>query len=157
MRSVARSVARRMPMRLAVLLPRRKCCCCTFSNSGGSAEALGGSRYVLDPPAGLGFRHAAGSSGRCGAGTSSPPRLVMACAPCHGFDGIGHDRTIPNLAGQHRDYLSGQLTAFRSGQRIHPTMNFFSGQMTRGSSDKSSNISRRCRGHEAQMGSVRDS
>jgi cytochrome c553 len=56
---------------------------------------------------------------------------VLVCAPCHGFDGVGHDRTIPNLAGQHRDYLSGQLTAFRSGQRIHPTMNFFSGQMTR--------------------------
>lgn len=63
--------------------------------------------------------------------TSSPPRLVLACAPCHGFDGVGYDRTIPNLAGQHRDYLVGQLSAFRSGQRIHPTMNFFSGQMTR--------------------------
>ena len=66
-----------------------------------------------------------------GAQTPAPPRLVLVCAPCHGFDGVGHDRTIPNLAGQHRDYLVGQLTAFRSGQRIHPTMNFFSGQMTR--------------------------
>jgi cytochrome c553 len=63
--------------------------------------------------------------------TPPQPRLVLVCAPCHGFDGVGHDRTIPNLAGQHRDYLSGQLSAFRSGQRIHPTMNFFSGQMTR--------------------------
>jgi cytochrome c553 len=63
--------------------------------------------------------------------SDSAPRLVLACAPCHGFDGIGHDRTIPNLAGQQREYLYNQLVAFRSLQRTHPTMNFFSGQMTR--------------------------
>jgi cytochrome c553 len=63
--------------------------------------------------------------------SQSPPRLVLVCAPCHGFDGIGNDRAIPNLAGQHPDYLHNQLAAFRGGQRIHPTMNFFSGQMTR--------------------------
>jgi cytochrome c553 len=61
---------------------------------------------------------------------SSAPRFLLACAPCHGFDGIGHDNRTPNLAGQHRDYLYGQLVAFRSGQRKHPQMNFFSGQMT---------------------------
>jgi cytochrome c553 len=61
----------------------------------------------------------------------SAPRLVLACAPCHGFDGVGNDNSIPNLAGQHPDYLRNQLSAFRGGQRIHPTMNFFSGQMTR--------------------------
>jgi len=54
----------------------------------------------------------------------SAPRLVPACAPCHGFDGVGHDRTIPNLAGQHRGYLYSQLLAFRSAQRTHPAMNF---------------------------------
>lgn len=59
------------------------------------------------------------------------PRLVLACAPCHGFDGVGHDPTIPNLAGQHRDYLYSQILAFRSGRRTHRAMNFFSGQMTR--------------------------
>ena len=59
------------------------------------------------------------------------PRFVLACAPCHGFDGIGYDRSIPNLAGQHREYPYSQLLAFRSGQRRHPTMNFFSAQMTR--------------------------
>jgi cytochrome c553 len=58
------------------------------------------------------------------------PRFLLACAPCHGFDGIGHDERTPNLAGQHRDYLYGQLAAFRTGQRKHPQMNFFSGQMT---------------------------
>ena len=71
---------------------------------------------------------AAGAPAR--AQSSSAPRLVLACAPCHGFDGVGNDDTIPNLAGQHSAYLHNQLSAFRSGQRIHPTMSFFSGQMT---------------------------
>ena len=56
------------------------------------------------------------------------PRLVMECAPCHGFDGIGNDDSIPNLAGQHRAYLDRQLLAFRSDARRHPEMNFFSRQ-----------------------------
>ena len=60
----------------------------------------------------------------------SAPRFVMACAPCHGFDGIGHDPSIPNLSGQSATYLYNQIMAFRSGARKHPEMNFFSGQMT---------------------------
>src|SRR6266403_4341635 len=62
--------------------------------------------------------------------TASPPRVLLACAPCHGFDGIGREGGIPNLAGQGREYLHNQLTAFASGQRKHPEMNFFSGHMT---------------------------
>ena len=61
----------------------------------------------------------------------TPPSVIMTCAACHGVDGIGRDRGIPNLAGQSRDYLAGQLRAFRSGQRQHPTMNFFAVQATR--------------------------
>lgn len=60
----------------------------------------------------------------------SPPRFIMACAPCHGFDGLGHDASIPNLSGQGATYLYNQIMAFRSGTRKHPEMNFFSGQMT---------------------------
>jgi cytochrome c553 len=54
-----------------------------------------------------------------------PPRFIMACAPCHGFDGLGHDPSIPNLAGQGAIYLHNQIMAFRSGRRRHPEMNFF--------------------------------
>jgi cytochrome c553 len=61
---------------------------------------------------------------------TTSPRLILICAPCHGFDGIGHDPTVPNLAGQSREYLARQLQAFRSGDRKHPTMNFFSGQVS---------------------------
>lgn len=62
--------------------------------------------------------------------TPSLPRFLMACVPCHGFDGTGQDERVPNLAGQHRDYLRAQLLAFRTGERRHSVMNFFSGQMT---------------------------
>src|SRR5262245_36106041 len=61
----------------------------------------------------------------------APPGFVLACAACHGFDGVGNDRSIPNLAGQNREYLMRQLMAFRNGQRQHPTMNFFAVQATR--------------------------
>ena len=53
---------------------------------------------------------------------------MLECAPCHGFDGVGQDDGIPNLAGQHRAYLERQLLAFRSGARRHPQMNFFARQ-----------------------------
>ncbi len=59
---------------------------------------------------------------------ASAPPLVLECAPCHGFDGIGQDDGIPNLAGQHRTYLERQVQAFRSGARRHPEMNFFARQ-----------------------------
>jgi cytochrome c553 len=60
--------------------------------------------------------------------SASAPPSGLECAPCHGFDGIGHDDGVPNLAGQHRAYLEGQLLAFRSGTRRHPEMNFISRQ-----------------------------
>jgi cytochrome c553 len=63
------------------------------------------------------------------ASAGSAPRFVLACASCHGFDGMGNNANIPNLAGQHRDYLRAQLLAFRTGQREHPLMNFFAGQV----------------------------
>jgi len=61
---------------------------------------------------------------------AKPPRFAMACAPCHGFDGIGNDPATANLAGQSVIYLYNQMMAFRAGTRKHPEMNFFSGQMT---------------------------
>jgi cytochrome c553 len=58
------------------------------------------------------------------------PRFLMACAPCHGYDGIGHDAQTPNLAGQNAVYLYNQMMAFRSTDRKHPEMYFFATQMT---------------------------
>lgn len=45
------------------------------------------------------------------------------CAACHGVDGNSVNPIWPKLAGQHADYIAGQLAAFKSGDRQDPTMN----------------------------------
>lgn len=43
---------------------------------------------------------------------------LPACAGCHSPDGAGNAQAgLPRLGGQHADYISKQLTAFREGQR----------------------------------------
>ncbi len=44
---------------------------------------------------------------------AAAPTKVEVCAACHGQKGISPRSDIPNLAGQHRDYLVKQLQAFR--------------------------------------------
>jgi cytochrome c553 len=45
------------------------------------------------------------------------------CAGCHGEDGNAAAPIFPKLAGQHVSYLEKQLKAFRSKERVDPTMN----------------------------------
>jgi cytochrome c553 len=73
---------------------------------------------------------AAAGAGTAPAEAQAPPRFLMACAPCHGFNGIAHDPETPNLAGQSAIYLYNQMMAFRTNERKHPEMYFFSNQMT---------------------------
>lgn len=50
---------------------------------------------------------------------------VQACTPCHGVAGQGTpDPYFPRLAGKPAGYLYNQLTAFRSGRRKYPPMNY---------------------------------
>lgn len=50
---------------------------------------------------------------------------VQACAPCHGSSGEGtKDPYFPRLAGKPAGYLYNQLTAFKSGRRHYPPMNY---------------------------------
>lgn len=42
---------------------------------------------------------------------------VPACAGCHSADGAGIPAQFARLGGQHQEYTSAQLTAFRSGAR----------------------------------------
>lgn len=42
---------------------------------------------------------------------------IPACAGCHGASGAGMPAQFARLAGQHQDYTSAQLTAFRQGAR----------------------------------------
>ena len=44
-------------------------------------------------------------------------RQVAACAGCHSPNGSGIPAQYPRLSGQHADYVSAQLTAFRDGAR----------------------------------------
>ena len=50
-------------------------------------------------------------------------RSVPACSGCHGPSGAGIPAQYPRLAGQHADYVEGQLVAFRGGvRRNNPAM-----------------------------------
>lgn len=42
---------------------------------------------------------------------------VPACVSCHGPDGRGQPPVFPYLAGQHGEYITGQLDAWREGAR----------------------------------------
>lgn len=44
-------------------------------------------------------------------------RRVAACAGCHSPNGAGVPAQFPRLSGQHADYATAQLTAFRDGVR----------------------------------------
>lgn len=44
-------------------------------------------------------------------------RQIAACAGCHSPNGAGIPSQYPRLSGQHADYTSAQLTAFRDGAR----------------------------------------
>ena len=54
---------------------------------------------------------------------------TTACAACHGANGISVSGDIPNLAGQHAQYLQTQLTSFRSGERTNALMNAVAEQL----------------------------
>ena len=51
-------------------------------------------------------------------------RQVPACAGCHSPNGAGMPAQYPRLQGQHADYTTAQMVAFREGQRLNnPVMN----------------------------------
>lgn len=47
-----------------------------------------------------------------------PSKKVQACAACHGANAEGA-QVFPRLAGQHVEYLIGQLEGFKTGTRIN--------------------------------------
>jgi cytochrome c553 len=59
-----------------------------------------------------------------------PPKDVEACQSCHGSRGISTGSTIPNLAGQKRDYLAAQLLAFKNKERKNDIMESIAGQLS---------------------------
>ena len=61
---------------------------------------------------------------RSDAAESSPPAditgIVHVCSSCHGPGGRSISSTFPRLAGQQKDYIETQLTAFRGHERADP-------------------------------------
>ena len=45
------------------------------------------------------------------------------CAACHGAEGMSVATNVPNLAGQHYEYLMEQLIAYKQGTRKNGVMN----------------------------------
>ncbi|MDB5884884.1 MAG: cytochrome c family protein [Polaromonas sp.] len=54
----------------------------------------------------------------------------MACAVCHGAQGIATLPNAPNLAGQPQLYLVEQLKNYRSGKRVHEVMSVIAKPLT---------------------------
>ena len=52
------------------------------------------------------------------------------CVACHGVDGNSPVPANPILAGQHADYLTAQLAAYKSGARANPIMAGMSASLT---------------------------
>ena len=63
----------------------------------------------------VGSVHAAGDA-QAGKGKAA------ICGSCHGVDGISSIPINPNLAGQVPGYISAQLKAFKSGERVNAIM-----------------------------------
>ena len=57
-----------------------------------------------------------------GAGASANDIAKNQCAACHGPDGNSINPEWPNLAGQHAKYITQQLRAYKSGERVNPNM-----------------------------------
>lgn len=46
-------------------------------------------------------------------------KSVAACTACHAPNGAGMPAQFPRIAGQHAEYITAQLKAFRSGERAN--------------------------------------
>jgi cytochrome c553 len=69
--------------------------------------------------------------GSAGAGDASAGRQkARKCRPCHGIDGIARLPSAPHIAGENTVYLTAQLTAFRSGKRVHEIMSLIAKDLT---------------------------
>lgn len=59
--------------------------------------------------------------------------LAYSCMGCHGIEGYRNaypSYRVPKLGGQHAEYIVAALSAYRSKQRAHPTMQAQGGTLT---------------------------
>ena len=58
-------------------------------------------------------------------------KVATTCIACHGEKGVSANDLWPNLAGQKKQYLIKQLTAFQAGERKDPLMTPMSGTLSK--------------------------
>ena len=62
------------------------------------------------------------SQAEAGDAKAGRAKAELVCAVCHGVDGLAKIPEAPNLAGQSENYLTEQITAFKSGERKNEMM-----------------------------------
>ncbi len=65
-----------------------------------------------------------------GGGTAPAFEKAVACAACHGQNGISVSPPWPTLAGQHEEYLVHALNQYRDGSRKDPVMSPMAAPLT---------------------------
>jgi cytochrome c553 len=93
--------------------------------SGTTSASASTSTATATRSAGAGAAAGAGGRGAQLANVGDNTKGVQACANCHGPGGIGSGELYPYLAGQHANYLTATLGAWRDGTRANDP----SGQM----------------------------
>ncbi len=73
---------------------------------------------------------ALGATAPAQADIAAGKKKAQMCTVCHGPLGIAAMANTPNLAGQPELYLTEQLRAFRSGQRVNPVMSLMAKPLT---------------------------
>ena len=62
------------------------------------------------------------STVHAGANIEAGKEKSMACAACHGAEGVSASPMFPTLAGQHADYIVHALKGYKTGARNNPIM-----------------------------------
>jgi cytochrome c553 len=75
------------------------------------------------------FLTASDESAAQGSATAGQSKSAV-CAACHGADGNSINPMWPSLAGQHAEYLSRQLMAFKAGDREDVLMSSFAAPLS---------------------------
>ena len=89
----------------------------------GDFQALGEYFGAQKPTSGVVLDAQAAAAGRKLYDDGNEEAGVPACGGCHGLDATG-TRRFPRLAGQHREYLLGQMYNFRNDLRNHDAARF---------------------------------
>lgn len=72
--------------------------------------------------AGLVLGCVATTANAAGDATAGQTKASTVCVACHGLDGNSVNPEWPSIAGQHAEYISKQVKAFRAGERVNALM-----------------------------------